>query len=103
MSALKERLHVMTSLVVWKPGEATTAQLTEFDRQKHIIRMEIEQREKQMLDCVVTLDVIAAWELGAYHDGNIQQWNAAQLARTQLAALGITGPLNQERPDEPIR
>lgn len=102
MSVLTERLLLMASLVVWKPGQATTAQLTEFDRHKHIIRAEIEKRELQMLQCVVTLDTIAAWGV-EQPDATVAQWNAAQLARTQLAALGITGPLNKENDDEPIR
>jgi len=103
MSTLTERLNAMTSLVVWKPGEATTAQLTEFDRQKYIIRMEIERREKLMLECVVTLDRIASWHEGAQVDATLSEPGAAQLARQQLAALGITGPLTQEQTDEPIR
>ena len=95
MSALSDAFSRLVAAVVWHPT-IRPRQLQEFDRLTYEIKALIEQRERVALDCVVTLDRIASWNEGAQVDGSFDEPHAAQLARQQLAALGITGPLNPE-------
>lgn len=98
MSALSVILEQLNRRIVWHPSVPLKS-LSEFDAILHHIRAQVDERERVALQCVVTLDRIAAWHEGAQVDATFEEPHAAQLARQQLAALGITGPLNPEHID----
>lgn len=98
MSILGEAFIRLLAAIVWHPT-IRGRQLHEFDRLTYEIKALIEQRERMALACVVTLDRIASWDEGEQVDRSFDEPHAAQLARQQLAAFGITGPLNQEHGD----
>lgn len=95
MSVLAQVLDELNRKIVWAQ-DVRLDQLREFDSIIYSVRSMIETRERQMLDCVVTLDRIASWPEGDRVDSTFDEPHAAKSARQQLATLGITGPLTKE-------
>lgn len=98
MSTLRKVLEDLNRKIVWD-SKVNLQDLSKFDAILYSLGAMIDERERVALECVVTLDRIASWSEGVQVDAIFAEPHAAQLARTQLAALGITGPLNQEQED----
>jgi len=98
VSALRQVLDELNRKIVWD-SKVKLSTLSKFDAILYSLGAMIDERERVALECVVTLDRIASWPEGAQVDPTFDEPHAAQLARQQLAALGITGPLNQEQED----
>lgn len=99
MSTLTAAVDLLNSMIVWHPSVKLSA-MRQFDSIIHELKAMIDERERVALESVVTLDSIASWPDGAQVDCTYDEPHAAQLARTQLAAFGITGPLNPENDDD---
>jgi hypothetical protein len=92
VSALGDAFDALLGKIVWHPAIKPN-QLAQWDALRWDLRSQIDLRETVALQCVVTLDRLAAWPEGDQVDSTFDEPHAAQLARQQLAALGITGPL----------